>query len=69
MTPRDAVLSVLNDADEPLHWTVIQDRVLRTGAIDPFEVRDVRGAVLGALRELVDEGVAMKASKGVYELA
>jgi hypothetical protein len=42
LTPRDAVLAVLRDADEPLHWTVIQDRALRTEAIDPFEVPDVR---------------------------
>jgi hypothetical protein len=44
----------------------VQDRALRAGAIDPFEVRDVRGAVLGALAELVREGLATKAGKGVY---
>jgi len=66
--PREAVLAVLRDAGEPLHWTVIQDRALRAEAIDPFEVRDVRGAVLGALRELLDDGLVTKTSKGVYAL-
>ena len=68
-TPREAVLSVLRGAGEPLHWTVIQDRALRSGAIDPLVTRDVRGAVLGTLRELVREGVAVKAATGVYALA
>jgi hypothetical protein len=68
-TPREAVLSVLRGATEPLHWTVIQDRALRSGAIDPLVTRDVRGAVLGALRELVREGVAVKTATGVYALA
>jgi hypothetical protein len=67
--PRDAVLSVLREAGEPLHWTVIQDRALRGGALDPFATRDVRGAVLGALRELVGEGLARKTTKGTYALA
>ena len=69
MMPRDAVLAVLRDAGEPLHWTVVQDRALRAGAIDPSEVRDVRGAVLGALRMLIDEGLVVKSAKGVYALA
>jgi hypothetical protein len=69
LSPRDAVLAVLRDADEPLHWTVIQDRALRTEAIDPFEVSDVRGAVLGALRTLVDDGLVAKTAKGVYAIA
>jgi hypothetical protein len=68
-TPREAVLSVLRGAGEPLHWTVIQDRALRSGGIDPLVTRDVRGAVLGTLRELVREGVAVKAATGVYALA
>jgi hypothetical protein len=64
-----AVLAVLEDAGEPLHWTVIQDRALRSGAIDPFTTRDVRGTVLRALRALVEEGRVVKPSKGVYALA
>jgi len=66
MTPKDAVLAVLTDANEPLHWTVIQDRALRGGMIDPFEVRDVRGAVHGALRELTADGAIERRGKGLY---
>jgi hypothetical protein len=69
MTPREAVVRVLSEAEEPLHWTVIQDRALRGGLLDPFEIRDVRGAVLGALRELTGEGRLRRHDKGVYALA
>jgi hypothetical protein len=69
MDVREAVLSVLRDAGEPLHWTVIQDRALRAGSIDPFTTKDVRGAVLTALRELTAEGVLAKPAKGSYEIA
>lgn len=66
--PLDAVLVVLRDADEPLHWTVIQDRALRSGHLDPFTQPDVRGTVLRALAEGVRAGVLRKAGTGVYEL-
>ena len=69
MSPEEAVLAVLRGADEPLHWTVIQDRALRAGSIDPFETPDVRGAVLGAVRALVADGRAVKTATGVYALA
>ena len=69
MSPEEAVLAVLRDADEPLHWTVIQDRALKAGSIDPFETPDVRGAVLAAVRALVADGRAVKTATGVYALA
>jgi hypothetical protein len=69
MSPEEAVLEVLRGADEPLHWTVIQDRALKAGSIDPFETPDVRGAVLAALRVLVADGRAVKTATGVYGLA
>jgi hypothetical protein len=69
MEARDAVLAVLRDAGEPLHWTVIQDRALRAGFLDPFALPDVRGAVLGALRGLAAEGAVARMSTGVYRLA
>jgi hypothetical protein len=69
MAPRDAVLSVLRAGGGPLHWTVIQDRALRTGAIDPLVTRDVRSVILGTLRELVRDGLAVKTDTGVYALA
>jgi alkanesulfonate monooxygenase SsuD/methylene tetrahydromethanopterin reductase-like flavin-dependent oxidoreductase (luciferase family) len=68
-SPREAVLAVLGDAGEPIHWTVIQDRALRAGYLDPFEQPDVRGAVLRALRALVAEGLVVKIETGVYRLA
>ena len=69
MTPRDAVLLVLGEATEPLHWTVVQDRALRGGMLDPFEIRDVRTAVHRALRELAAEGRIHRHGKGVYAIA
>jgi len=68
MTPEDAVLAVLGESDEPLHWTVIQDRALRAGYLDPFVTPDVRGAVLAAVRALVADGRAVKTATGVYAL-
>jgi hypothetical protein len=66
MDPRDAVLAVLDEADEPLHWTVIQDRALRSGRLDPFALGDVRKTVLMALAELAHVGLVRKDAKGVY---
>jgi hypothetical protein len=63
----EAVLDVLRSAGEPLHWTVIQDRALRAGAIDPFATPDVRREVLGALRDLVRDGRVRRTSTGVYD--
>jgi len=69
MSPEEAVLEVLGDADEPLHWTVIQDRALRAGHLDPFATPDGRGAVLTAVRALVADGRVVKTATGVYALA
>jgi len=69
MSPEEAVLEVLGDADEPLHWTVIQDRALRAGYLDPFATPDVRGAVLTAVRALVVDRRVVKTATGVYTLA
>jgi hypothetical protein len=69
MEVADAVLGVIEDAGEPLHWTVIQDRALRSGAIDPFTTRDVRKAVLSALHRLKAEGRIVATATGVYALA
>jgi Fe2+ or Zn2+ uptake regulation protein len=66
---REAVLAVLGDAREPIHWTVIQDRALRAGHLDPFEEPDIRGAVLRTLHALVAEGLVVKTETGVYALA
>ena len=68
MDPLEAALVVLGEAGEPLHWTVIQDRALRLGLIDPFVVTDVRANLLAALREGVRVGSLVRAGKGVYAL-
>ena len=68
MEPLDAAVEILRDAGEPLHWTVIQDRALRQGLIDPFVVSDVRAKLLTALRDGVRAGVLERAGTGVYVL-
>ncbi len=69
MEPLDAALAVLREAGEPLHWTVIQDRALRQGSIDPFAVTDVRATISHALRDGVRAGVLVRVGTGVYALA
>ena len=69
MDPLEAAVAVLSEAGEPLHWTVIQDRALRRGLIDPFVITDVRARLFAALREGVHEGSLVRAGKGVYALA
>jgi len=69
MESLEAALAVLRAAGEPLHWTVIQDRALRQGLIDPFVVTDVRAKLLAALRDGVREGVLEKTGTGTYSLA
>jgi hypothetical protein len=69
MEPLEAVVAVLREAGEPLHWTVIQDRALRQGLIDPFVVTDVRATLLRALRDGTRDGGLMRAGTGVYALA
>lgn len=69
MDVREAVLTVLREEAEPLHWTKIQDLALRRGYVDPFETADVRARVLEALAAAVRDGEAEKREKGVYEAA
>jgi hypothetical protein len=69
MDAPDAVVEVLRSAGGPLHWTVVLDRVLRQGLIDPFTTEDVRGRVQTALHDGVRAGTLMKAGKGVYTMA
>ncbi len=68
MEPLEAVVAVLRDADQPLHWTVIQDRALRQGLVDPFVVTDVRATLLRALRDGVRAGTVVRVDTGVYAL-
>ncbi len=68
MTPGEAVVHVLGEAGEPLHWTVIQDRALRAGLLDPFSTPNVRNDVLTAVRALVADGRITKTATGVYAI-
>ncbi|MDH4111077.1 MAG: winged helix-turn-helix domain-containing protein [Actinomycetota bacterium] len=66
--PLEAAVEVLREAAEPLHWTVIQDRALRRGLIDPFTTPNVRRHLLAALHRGVDDGAVRAVGKGVYEI-
>jgi hypothetical protein len=66
MEPLEAAISVLGEEGEPLHWTKIQDLALKRGYLDPFEIPDVRKALLSALAEGVRSGVLVKEGTGVY---
>jgi hypothetical protein len=64
----EAVVTVLREEGEPLHWTKIQDLALRRGYIDPFESPEVRKRLLAALADGVRTGGIEKTSTGVYRL-
>ena len=69
MEPLEAAVEVLTEEGKPLHWTKIQDLALRRGYLDPFELADVRKALLSAIAHGVRSGVLVKESTGVYALA
>ena len=64
----EAVVRVLREEGEPLHWTKVQDLALRRGYIDPFESQDVRKRLLAAIAAGVRTGEIEKTSTGVYRL-
>jgi hypothetical protein len=64
----EAALAVLREDGGPLHWTVIQDRALRQGYLDPFAQRDIRKQLLAALAGAVKDGQVVKQETGVYGL-
>jgi hypothetical protein len=57
---------VLEGAGEPLHWTVIWDRALREGYIDPMTQPGARDELMRWLAESARAGVIEKTSKGTY---
>ena len=70
MEPRDAALKVLDAAgEEDLHWTVVWDRALRAGYINPMENPDARDEFLKALADEVRAQRIVKTSKGTYRRA
>ena len=64
----EAVLTVLREEREPLHWTKIQDLALRRGYLDPFTQPDIRKRLLAALAQGVKDGTVVKDPAGVYRL-
>ena len=67
MDAKEACVRVLEEAaPEPLHWTVVLDRALKERLLDPFTIRDVRGAVVKSLAALAKEGRVVKQGTGVY---
>ena len=69
MDALEAAIAVLREEGQPLHWTKIQDLALRRGYLDPFEIPDVRKALLAALADGVRSGVLEKESTGVYAVS
>lgn len=68
MDALEAAITVLRDEGGPLHWTVIQDRALKAGYLDPFADPQVRKTLLSALAVGVGEGRIEKVDTGVYRL-
>lgn len=63
----DAGIAVLRaEPGTAMHWTVIWDRALRAGAIDPLADPDARAALMRGLAEAAREGIIEKTSKGTY---
>lgn len=69
MEPLEAAIQVVREEGGPLHWTKIQDLALRRGYLDPFEISDVRKALLAALADGVRSGLLEKQGTGVYAAA
>lgn len=67
MDPGDAARRVLEGSDEPLHWTVIWDRALREGYIDPMTQPDARTELMRWLADAARTGVIEKTSTGTYK--
>lgn len=69
MDALEAAETVLREAGGgPLHWTVLQDRALRAGFLDPFADPAVRRTFLAALALGVRDGRLVKVETGTYAL-
>ncbi|MGZ4120914.1 MAG: hypothetical protein ACXVQS_09670 [Actinomycetota bacterium] len=69
MDPVEAAMQVLReDPGAQLHWTVIFDRALKAGYIDPFTQPDAREALVSGLAGAARAGRVKKTSKGTYSL-
>lgn len=69
MDALEAAETVLREAGGgPLHWTVLQDRALRAGLLDPFADPAVRQTFLAGLARGVRERRLVKVETGTYAL-
>ena len=59
-----AVATIVSEAGEDVHWTVVLDLALRGGTVPPGP--DARPAVLSALAEATKNGLIEKTSVGTY---
>lgn len=67
MEPGEAARKVLEeDRGADLHWTVIWDRALKAGYIDPFTQAGARDELIAALAAGAKDGSIEKTSKGTY---
>jgi hypothetical protein len=66
MEPGEAALRVLGDTDEALHWTVIWDRALRAGYLDPMTQPLARDVLIRWLSDAARAGEIEKTSTGTY---
>jgi len=66
MDPGEAALRVLTESGETLHWTVVWDRALRAGYIDPMTHPDARDALVRWLSDAARSGSIEKTSTGTY---
>lgn len=67
MEAGEAARKVLEeDPGADLHWTVIWDRALKAGYIDPFTQAGARDELIAALAAAAKDGSIEKTSKGTY---
>jgi len=66
MEPAEAALRVLGETDEALHWTVIWDRALRAGYVDPMTQPLARDVLIRWLADAARSGEIEKTSTGTY---
>jgi hypothetical protein len=70
MDPAEAALRVLEeDPGSDLHWTVVWDRALRAGYVDPFTQPGARDEVVRALATAARGGRIVKVSTGTYRFS
>lgn len=67
MKPGDAARRVLAEAPgEALHWTVVWDRALTAGYIDPLAQRDARDELVRWLADAARRDEIEKVTTGTY---